>query len=435
MQHRKLYLVAPAIILALMLVAPLASNATTVQYQVLASFDFLSSDEVSNFQNVTLAATTWNTTLTSYTVSSGDLNISNKDTSDALLVYPVTLNGYAEVTLSQGVIGVFSNYNGTNTVLTGYEIVKDSNGITVYTVNGTSKSAVASLTTSADTIEVMAQDGKFKVSLSDGTGIYEGSIGDAVIALGAPASDGTNPTYGVFDKVVLYGSMLAGSYEVDLGSKTVTPSSKVVSFSYDVSKYSNVQSAKLVITMTSNDDPYARYYVISLNSDPGTDYNSWTSRGVVIDKATVSKDVTSDISSKPTGTVYVGITCGVGSWTVSAKLVLDAQAPSSSTPSTSSASNSNTVEVLKSSNWKYIAIGAGVLVFLMLIFAIAAPKGRKGIVGLATALIVFLILGGIAAAVMAWLHPEYLTAMAFGLGAIAIILVFMLMGSGKHILK
>jgi len=68
-----------ALTLALVLLAPAGmlvnmsiAKADTAQYMVLASFDFLSADEIKNFQNITLAAQPWNTTLTSYQVLDGD---------------------------------------------------------------------------------------------------------------------------------------------------------------------------------------------------------------------------------------------------------------------------------------------------------------------------------------------------------------------------
>ena len=420
-------------------VAPFVASAATTTYQTLASFDFLSSDEVSNFENMTLAGGVWNTTLTSYTVSGGKLNISNTDTSDALLIYPRTLNGYAEITLDQGAIGVFTNYNGTSTILTGYEIVKDSSGITVYEVNGTSKTAVASLTTTANTIIVTVMNGKFRVDLPDGTGIYEAPLDEAVLALGAPASDGSNPTYGVFDKVVLYGTYLSGQYEVDLGTKTVYAGDRVAEFSYDVSAYKDIQSAKLVVTMSTDSDPYLRYFIIS-TSDPGQNFwNPWPSsyleKGTVAGGLTATVDVTNIIKSSPTGTFYVGIsTFDSTGWKVSAKLVLDASAPSTSTDNTVETTTSKSLkEYFTGDNAKYLALGVGVIVLIALVAALAGGGRRRGITPLVTAVIILLVLGGIAAAVMAYFHPEYLTALAYGLGAIAILAIFILYAAPRKI--
>ncbi len=402
-----------------------------VGYVTLSSFDFLSSSEVSNFNNLTLAGSNWNTTLTSYSVSNGLLNVTNKDSSDAMLVYPETLNGYADVKFTAGAIGVFSNYNSSATNLAGYEVVKDSNGITVYEVNGTSKTALASYSTTSDEVMIYALDGDFKVTLPDGTNIYTGSIGNAVLALGAPAN--TNAS---FDKLMLYGIYLSGDTSVSLGSKTLTGTTPI-SFSYDVSKY-NPTSIKASIKMVSNDDPYARYFAIctkdfsSVSTWWKQDLSSYgeLKSGIVMNTLTVDVPLSSS-----SGTLYVGISSMSGSWTVTVTIALSTTATStpSDTNTEVTTTSSNKLSLHLSSNAeKYLAIGAFVVVLLIIAVAMMAGGGRRrrGMLSLlAVMFMVLLILGGVAAAVLAWLHPEWLTAVALGLGALAIITLLILIGA------
>ena len=441
------------------LVGPLAAipaRSLTVQYQTLASFDFLSASEVSGFVNTTLAGEVWNSWNTteygqvSYSVASGSLNITSTSGSlgakEGLLMYPHTWEGYAEVTFTQGVIAVLEPDNST-AIQYGYEVVKTSSGITVYLVNGTSKSALSSLTTTQTTVIVTVENGEFKVNLADGTGIYSGgSLEAAVLALGAEAGSS-----GIFDKVVLYGQLLAGTHELDLGTKTVTPTTRVASFSYDVSKYSNIKSAKLIISFTPSNDAYARYYIVS-TSDPGNKFwgaslpASYLKFGVIYREATVELDVTNTVSSSATGSFYIGVSTGTGSWSISAKLVLDADTSTSSggSSTTEQPSNQGFWDSIKS-KWsslsdttKYLLMGIGIIFVVILVMVLmqggfTVGGKKKGIAPLLAFFIMLLVMGGITAAVLAWLHPEYLTALAFGLGAIALLALAMLIGSGKNI--
>ena len=82
--------------------------------------------------------------------------------------------------------------------------------------------------------------------------------------------------------------------------------------------------------------------------------------------------------------------------------------------------------------------GLGALVLILLIVLLTQPSGRRrSILGsmapIMAFLMVLLVLGGVAAAVMAWLHPEYLVSLAYGLGAIAIIVLLLLLQSGRRI--
>ncbi|MCD6300898.1 MAG: hypothetical protein J7L82_02385 [Staphylothermus sp.] len=442
-----------AISLALILLSPIAIIPATAQvstqYMVLASFDFLSADELAKFSNITLAGQVWNTTLTSYQVTNGVLNITNNDANDAFLAYPVVLDGYAEVKFAgDGAVGVFDPIAYNESKLLGYELVRTSTGITVYMVNGTEKTAVTSLSTSADTVLVTVVDGNIRFDLPDGTGIYQ-AAGSGIIALGAPA--GSN---GVFDKVTLYAKYLAGTQEVDLGSKTILAHKHVVVFEYDVSQYTNIRSAKLVINAyPAHSDPWARWVII-LFEDNGQYYmpyeytiinkHRWPTDVIpsqYSDKYTDivyegsgprTYDVTTWIQQHPKGKLYIGIQAVVDDWVVGAKLVLDADTQDTTTEITT------TTGILGSASnevMKYGLIGLGAIILLVIIFVLmmGGKKRRRAIAPLIAAFLILLVLGGIAAAVMAWLHPEYLTALAFGLGAIAIILVFMLLTSGKRI--
>ena len=143
-------------------------------------------------------------------------------------------------------------------------------------------------------------------------------------------------------------------------------------------------------------------------------------------------DVTTWIQQHPKGKLYIGIQAVVDDWVVGAKLVLDADTQDTTTEITT------TTGILGSASnevMKYGLIGLGAIILLVIIFVLmmGGKKRRRAIAPLIAAFLILLVLGGIAAAVMAWLHPEYLTALAFGLGAIAIILVFMLLTSGKRI--
>lgn len=423
------------------IIAPIMPVAAVVQYKVLASYDFLNADEVASFENMTLAADNWNTTLTSYSISNGILNITNKDTSDALLVLDKPLSGYAEIKFAgSGEVIVFT---GNITDKQGFVVERTSSGIVVYLLNGTSKTSLASISTTQDTVEISLMNGEFSVYLADGTQVYNDNIGDVgagVIALGAPASDGTNAVTASIDKIALYGYTLSGTAEIDLGSKTVTASARVAKFDYDASSYSNIQSAILVVTLKPVDDIYARKFVID-TADPGNDWTTWgtstTLRLGVISKhgGTIKVDVTDVVKNNPTGSFYVGISVGGSfSWSVSAKLVLDAG-------TSSGTSTSSPIEVPSTGNsidwgqYKYLLIGGGAVVLLALIIALANTGGRKrrGLAALLAVFIFLLVVGGIAIAVMAWLHPEYLTAMAFGLGAIAVLVLLVMVTGGKRI--
>ncbi len=444
-----------AVSLALILVSPLAimnTNATTPQYVALASFDFLSADEVAKFSNITLAGQAWNTTLTSYSVSNGVLNITNNDNEDVFLAYPVVLDGYAEVKFAgNGAIGVFDPIAYNQSRLLGYELVKTSTGITVYMVNGTSsKTAVASLSTTADTVVVTVMDGKIGFGLEDGTSIYQGS-GSGIIALGAVANSTAS-----FDKVTLYAKYLAGTYEVDLGSKTIALHQHVVVFDYDVSKYTDIKSAKLVVQFKpATHDPWARWVIILFDDGNGhyytpfentiTNAHRWPSPipSSYSDKYTDvtyegdgprSYDVTQWIQQHPKGKIYVGVQTSYAAWTASVKLVLDADKQDTTTEVTTT-SHSLSIHGLSGNAEKYALIGLGAIALLLLMFVLASggKHRRRGIAMFLAVFLILLILGGITAAVLAWLHPEYLTAIAFGLGAIAIIMLFLLLASGKKI--
>ncbi|AQQ75455.1 hypothetical protein JdFRA1000001_22c [uncultured archaeal virus] len=441
--------------------AAVPARSLTVQYQTLASFDFLSASEVAGFVNTTLAGEVWNSWNTteygqvSYSVSSGSLNITSTSGSlgakEGLLMYPHTWEGYAEITLTQGVIAVLEPDNST-AVQYGYEVVKTSSGITVYLVNGTSKTALSSLTTSQTTVIVTVENGEFKVNLADGTGIYSGgSLEAGVLALGAEAGSS-----GVFDKVVLYGEMLAGTHEIDLGTKTVTPAARIASFSYDVSKYSNIQSARLIVTLNADLDSYARYYIIS-TTDPGNKFwgankpASFIKFGVAYITATIKADVTSSVTSASTGTFYIGVSVydefnRGAKWIISAKLVLDADTPSSSGSSstTEQSTNQGLWDQIKdkwnsmSDTTKYLLLGIGVIVIVVIIIAVMQQGGfgggkKKGIAPIVAFVIMLLALGGITAAVLAYFHPEYLTAIAFGLGAIGLFALLLFFTAGKNI--
>ncbi len=423
-------------------------DAFVVQYQTLASFDFLSASEVSQFQNTTLAGEIWNSWNTtqygqvSYSVANGKLNITSTSGSlgakEGILLYPTTWKGYVEVTLSQGVIGIFHPANSSD-ILTGYEVVKTASGVTVYQVNGSSKTSLASLTTTQNVI-VVTVDGSFKVNLGDGTGVYSGGVIEAaVLGLGTEAGSSAS-----FDKVVLYGEMLAGTNEIDLGTQTVTAAARVAAFNYDASGYSNVKGATLIVTLSSADDPYLRYYIIA-TSNPGNTF--WQNPpanlkfGTIRGKATVKVDILQLISSAPTGTFYIGVsTFGTSSWTISAKIVLDVDQPqdqqdSGGNQGTTTEQNTNqSLFSNLSENTKYLLLGLGII-FVMLVMMTFFQGGRKrgGMAPIAAVFILLLVFGGIAAAVLAWFHPEYLTALAFGLGAIALIALLMLLMHGRNI--
>jgi hypothetical protein len=452
MRFRSDYLV--LIILFIGLLAPFAApiKAITPQYQTLASFDFLSASEVANFVNTTLSGEAWNSWNTtqygqlSYSVANGKLNITSTSGSvgskEGLLLYPVSWKGYVEVTLTQGVIAALNPANSSS-VLSGFEVVKTSSGVTVYEVNGSSKTALASLTTTQNVI-VVTVDGGFKVNLGDGTGVYSGGVMDyAVLGLGAEGGSS-----GIFDKVVLYGQLLAGNVELDLGTQTVTPAARIAAFNYDVSKYSDIQAAKLIISFTRSNDMYARYYIVS-TSNPGNVFwgaskpASYLDFNILFGDATIEVDVTSTVTASATGTFYIGVSVGgSGSWSISAKLVLDAPTSSQDSSTTTEQPQDQGLWDQLKSKWnslspttKYLLLGIGIIFIIVLIMFMMQGgfMGRKrGIAAILGILIIILILGGIATAFMAWLHPEYLTAMAFGLGAIAIIALFLILSSNKN---
>lgn len=448
MQRDKMLVVALTLVLAMALVAPAvnvnASDDVTVGYVTLSSFDFLSASELSNFANISLDGETWNTWNTteygtlSATVSNGVLNITSTagtvGSKEGFLVLPQALNGYVDVKLSSGVIGLFTNYNTSSTApLEGYEIVKTSTGLTVYLVNGTSKTALSSLSTSADEVLVQALNGDFVVKLPDGTTVYTGTISSSpVVALGTLAGETAT-----FDKVALYGIYLSGDTSVSLGTKTITPSAQVVSFTYDVSKY-NPKTIKAQVNFNKKDDNYARYYAIctkdfsSVSAWWKADLSSYglLKKGIVFGPTAVSVNL-----NEPKGTLYVGVSTFTGSWTVTIYIVLGGV---SGNPSSGSDTDTETTTTSAGSSFslnskwvKYAAIGGFVLIILIVILAAAGGhRGRRGVGMLIAAFVMMLIMGGIAAAVLAWLHPEWLMAIAFGLGALAVLVLVLLIGHG-----
>lgn len=428
------------------------TNATTPQYVTLASFDFLSADELKNFENITLAATAWNTTLTSYSVSNGVLNITNKDNEDVFLAYPITLNGYAEVKLAgDGAVAVLDPIAYNESKVLGYELVRTSSGITVYMINGTSsKTALASLSTTADTVVVTVMDGKIGFGLEDGTSIYQGS-GSGIIALGAVANSTAS-----FDKLTLYGKFLAANTEIDLGQKTIGKEVHVVTFDYDLSKYTNIRQAKIVVSLSNEQtDPWARWVIIGIKTPdgqffilgqnsqisnafrwPSTVPSSYSDKysATIFRSGTFTYDITSIVQKYPKGEIIVGVQTSYVPWSASVKIVLDADTQDTTTEATTTSSHTLSLHGISLSE-KYALLGAGLIALLLILFiALGGKHGRRrGIAMFLAVFLILLILGGITAAVLAWLHPEYLTAIAFGLGAIAIIMLFLLLASGKKI--
>lgn len=427
------------------------ARADTAQYMVLASFDFLSADEIKNFQNITLAAQPWNTTLTSYQVLDGDLKIDNKASTDALLVYPRLLNGYADIKMDNGTVAVLDAIAYNQSQIIGYEIVKTGSSLTVYALNGTSKTVLSSATVSDNELIVTLMDGKLQFTTASGTGIYQASFSNGLIALGAAADQ--NAT---FDKLTLYGlAGVQGTYTIDLGTKTIQKGQHITSFTYDISSYKDIKSAKLIVTANPDgDDPWSRWFIALFYADgkywaPGSlskitnahrwpqlpsDYaDKWNS--IIWHSTTLTFDVTSWIQEHPKGTLYIGVQTSWVPWTVSAKLVIDAE--KTATETTTSSSSSSHINInLSNERTKYALIGLGAIILIIILIAALGMHGHHRKRGLAVLLGVFLILlviGGIAAAVLAWLHPEYLTALAFGLGAIALIFVFMLLAHGRSI--
>ncbi len=425
-------------LLPLFIAMLLPVNAVTTQYIALASFDFLSSEELSGWANQTLAGALWNTTLTSYSVANNMLNISNLDTSDAILIYPVTFNGYAEVSFGgSGIVYVVTNYNGTTAALSGYAVERTSTGITVYSVNASTKTALSSLSTTESAIVVTVQDGIFRVDTKAGTGVYQGSIGGAVIGLAAKASDGVTAQQGVFDKVALFGTMLAGQQEISLGTKTVTKAAQEASFSYDVSQYrESISAARLVVTMSTTTDPYARYYAISTTSIPDAFWQNpsgFLRFGVVAGSLTVSADVTNIVKTSPTGSFYVRISIGLdgASWSVSAKIVLDIAGTPTPTP-TPGQQQQQTTELRISENTRWLLIGAGIVILIIVLFALTHGRGfGRGLAPVLGLFVLLLVIGGIAVAIMAYLHPQWLSVIALGLGAIALIVLVLLLTAGR----
>ncbi len=384
MKHKSISLLALLPLLVITMLTPV--NAVTTQYVTLASFDFLSSGELSGWANQTLAGALWNTALTSFSVANNMLNISNLDTSDAILIYPQTFEGYAEITFGgNGVVYVVSNYNGTAAQLSGYAVERTSTGITVYSVNASTKTALSSLTTTESTIVITAQNGIFRVDTKTGVGIYQGAIDVAVLGLAARSSDGVTAQTGVFDKVSLFGVMLSGTREISLGTKTITTTAQQASFAYDVSQYrESILSARLVVSMSTTTDPYLRYYAISTTSIPDAFWTGSTSGflrfGVVGGSLTVSADVTNIVKTSPTGTFYVRISIGLGgaSWSVSAKIVLDtASTPTPSPTPGQQQQQGGAVELPISDNTRWLLIGAGVVLLLIILFALTHGGGRR----------------------------------------------------------
>ena len=447
-----------AISLALILLSPIAIityGQVNTQYMVLASFDFLDSGEISNFENITLDASAWNTTLTTYTVSNGVLNISNSDTKDVFLVYPKTIDGYAEIKLSgDGAVAVLDPVCYNESKIVGYELVKTASDIIVYAINGTSKTTISSLSTTADTIIVTISDGTIRFDLSDGTGIYE-AAGEGILAVGAAAS-----ANGVIDKITLYGKYLAGEYEIDLGTKTIAKHAHVVTFDFDLSKY-DVQDVKIVVDVKEGDpDPYPRWFIVGVLTEDGkffmkgvggtiwnnhrwpdpvpTEYrDKYTAIVVHGGQRTYSLNDVIQAGYKK-GKIIVGVQTAITSWTASVKIVLTGTETGGGDEGGGEETTTTTnkpIEIKFSNNnvLKYAAIGAFVIIILVLVFSLAGGKRRRAIAPLLLVFMILLILGGISIAVMAWFHPEYLVSMAFGLGAIAIIVLFLLITSGKRI--
>ncbi len=435
LRHRSISLL--ALLLPVLLIALLVpANAITTQYVTLASFDFLSSGELSGWTNQTLAGALWDTTLTSYSVANNMLNISNLDTSDAILIYPTTFEGYAEISFGgSGIVYVVTNYNGTTAQLSGYAVERTSTGITVYSVNASTKTALSSLTTTESTIVITAQDGIFRVDTKTGMGIYQGAIDVAVLGLAAKASDGVAAQHAVFDKVSLYSVMLSGTREISLGTKTITTAAQLASFSYDVSQYrESILAARLVVSMSTTTDPYLRYYAISTTSIPDAFWQNPAGLmrfGVVAGSLTVTVDVTNHVKTNPTGTFYVRISIGLGgaSWSVSAKIVLDVQGGAQQT--TTPQQQQTTEQRISPDQTRWLLLGAGIIVLLAVLFALTGGKVRKGIAPILAVFVLLLILGGISMAILAWLHPQWLSVIALGLGAIALMILILLLATGR----
>ncbi len=383
MRYRSVSLLALLPLLLITMLVP--ANAITTQYLALVSFDFLSSGEISGWANQTLAGALWNSTRTSFSVSNGVLNISNLDTSDAILIYPTTFNGYAEISFGgDGIVYAITNYNMTPTSISGYAVERSGAGITVYSVNASTKTVISSLATTETAIVVTVRDGIFRVDTKAGTGVFEGSIDSAVIGLAAKASDGVTAQHAVFDKVSLYSVMLSGTREISLGTKTITAAQKLASFSYDVSGYS-ILAARLVVTMSTTTDPYLRYYAISTTPIPDVFWEGSTAGflkfGVVAGSLTVTADVTNHVKTNPRGSFYVGISIGLAgaSWSVSAKIVLDVQGaqPGPGQQTTTPQQQQGGVELAASDNTRWLLIGAGAVLLLIILFALTHGGGRR----------------------------------------------------------
>jgi len=450
--NRVIYVIVLVALFAVSLAGVVSMAGISVQYTPLASYDFLSASELHNFMNITLDGKIWNVTLTKYSVSNGILNITNKDDMDALLVMPRSIDGYAEVKFAgDGGVMVVNplSINGSSTHVMGYEIIRKGTSYTVYFVNGTNKDVLASTSSSSDTVVVTVMDGKIRFGLQDGSGIYEAN-GFGLIALAAPPDSSA-----CFDRVALYGKYLASQNEVDLGSATIEKGKHIAIFKYDLSGYKSIKSAKLVVEMTGENDPYARWVLVLINGhglgtistitnafrwpNPVPDDLKDKYDYIVVYRGTISFDVTSYVSSQKTGEIIVGVQTSLVPWNVHVKLVIDGESgnggSSSSTSAGSASSGTATKSIALSDNrFIYLAAGAGILILFIVIVAAFAKGGRRrGLTFMLVPLLILLVIGGIVMGILAWLHPEYLVTMAMGLGAIAFLVLFLLIASGKRI--
>ncbi len=450
------------IIVVFMLLFPITTMITNaqvqVQYMPLSSYDFLTADEIKSFDNITALGTHINSSLTTITVSGGILTINNTDDKDVFFVMKSKVS-YAEIYFAGdgGVAVLDASYYNESKVY-GIMVVKTSTGYTVYTVNGTSKTGVASSSSTATKLMVTVNNGVTRIDLGDGIGLYETSI-DGVLALAVPAG-----SVAKYDKLVVYTKYLAAQQIIDLGSKTIEKKKHITSFNYDLSGYSNIRSVKVVVEYKSA-DPYMRWTNIYLYSD-----NKWYSVGtekyidrtadgktverrwpnpipsdindrvytIILRSGKYTADVTEFMQNHRKGTLYVCIETDYTSYNVHVKLIIDGDPVGNNNGDNNGIMDKVEDKISTNSDTlKYLAIGAGAIIIILLLFMLVSggSKHRRGR-GMAPVLAVFLILlilGGITALILAWLHPEYLTSLAIGLGAIALIALLLLLQAGKRI--
>lgn len=385
----------PLIIILTLLTAPLGLSIGVQEY-LASNYDFLSSSELQYFRNVTIAGTPWsNLDGLSASISNGILTLQSTGTVDGFLVYDEAIHGRVVIRLSgDAYVGILSSIALNQSSVEGYVVDVANSLVSLYAINGTSKTLVNTFTIpNADEI-VVAADGAGVIQINVGTiKIYETYIGIAQVALGVKAG-GTSS----YDMMTVYDvSYLQGATTKSLGRATITSSDRIAEFtlSEDIQR-----GSKIYLRVIDTSDVYPRYYIVSDQLPSQTFWKNSDDRQNAIKFGIISpsqRELVINLNDdlRAGSKIYVGISTFANfQWEI--ELLVDAETSPPPPDSEDGSSNgdqnnfgsgddrgeagrdntSDSDEWFSDRNTKYILAGLGALVVVFAIAMIATRGGR-----------------------------------------------------------